>query len=205
MLNAGTVNARRSYFRAPLFCEKNRVFGRILYFKNTVKYTRIFAINQSKDRPRRERRRHRAKYAWHINNIRLNAIQRLFCYITSKSNSVPPAVAKGPAEALGELKWRYLSRQRFPAVPARSPRKSSRTDGQKRAIWIQPAWPPPAVPYLPEPRRKNGARRRRSHNRCGVRLFQGLGRSAKAVVQAEANCLKAGVEVIRGYARRRIG
>lgn len=50
----------------------------------------------------------------------------------------------------------------------------------------------------PEPKKKNGARRRRSHNRCGVRLFQRLGRAAKAVVQAKAHGLEAGVETVGG-------
>ena len=47
---------------------------------------------------------------------------------------------------------------------------------------------------------KNGARRRRSHNRCGVRLFQRIGRSAKPVVQTEAHGLEAGVGAVRGRA-----
>jgi len=42
-------NREKLIFSARHFLRKNRVFGRILYFKNPVKYTRIFEINQSKD------------------------------------------------------------------------------------------------------------------------------------------------------------
>ena len=49
MLNANKVNARSSCVIRAHFCEFFLVLGRFLLFKNPVKYTRIFAINQTMD------------------------------------------------------------------------------------------------------------------------------------------------------------
>ena len=38
----------------------------------------------------------------------LNAYSIHLCYIASKSESAPPAVAKRPGEQAGELMWRYI-------------------------------------------------------------------------------------------------
>jgi hypothetical protein len=69
MVNARMVNAGSSYFPPPHFCESFRVLGRILCFKNPVKYTRIFEINQ----PRAARRSHLLKKV----TLHINAISRV--------------------------------------------------------------------------------------------------------------------------------
>ena len=45
MLNARMVNAKSSYFLPATFCEKNRIFGRILRFQNPFKYICNSQIN----------------------------------------------------------------------------------------------------------------------------------------------------------------
>jgi len=53
MVNASVVNAPKSYFSPPCFCESFAVLGRIPRFQNPVKYTRRFEINHNTVHPAR--------------------------------------------------------------------------------------------------------------------------------------------------------
>ena len=46
MVNIDMVNARTSCLKRALFCEFLLILGRFLWFESTVKYMRIFEINQ---------------------------------------------------------------------------------------------------------------------------------------------------------------
>ena len=47
MVNTGVVNARVPCLPHAAFCESFAVFAQIMHLKNTVKYERIFEVNQT--------------------------------------------------------------------------------------------------------------------------------------------------------------
>jgi hypothetical protein len=94
MVNAAMVNGRTPYFPPPSFCESFLIFGQIPRFENPVKYTRIFAINQSAAWPPIPGERLALDFPFHTNNIpSLTLIQNIFAKILQNRKAPHPAPA----------------------------------------------------------------------------------------------------------------